>query len=602
MTMSYFYDPILGKGRSADGAQRMSSELRQATVIPAGAIVYDTDTGVLYYGNGESLGGIPLHTTSTDSSFVYGLDKDMSSTSTAGTKVVLNHSYDYNGAPTALRYHAVDSFAQTPAHSFRSVLRDLANGVDVCTLDVSDSTKRADGTPLTADEMIGKWTTANGTILVDFMVRIPITYWRIDHYSVEVDGQTHNHVVWLVSNQEFVDSAPHPWFYTGEGGETLAPQYVSKFRAVVCSSDGTPKTQSAESTPVSFTSTDLLRSIMGYRPAASISRANFRVGAGNNHANLSSLLFREWLTLMTAIDGGNFDVQTSISYGFANCSAYDYAALRKTGRSAIFGNQTGEVTADDDGLDADLLTMKNGGSIWNVSGSRVVSFCWRGIEDPWGGLWEQADGCQKYQANDADTITCSDDSVYTRYWAGNNGTTAYAWRNANEDVLYSASATPAANAKLYTDNTKETESALTVKAYTENYDASGYWVTNDTTKYSSLDTDKGHGQPGETFPSRGYTGDSIAWVSQPWPKSSTYIKTFDEHSFLIKTGGGGSNTYFGDNFYNDQTAGARLVVFGGSVAYGLTAGVGFAGVTNTLGAAVAIIGCRLSAPAQPVGA
>ena len=535
--MQYYEDPILGKGRAADDAQKMTSAQRQTIVIPAGKLVYDTDTGVLYYGNGDALGGVPLHTTSTENSFVYGIDKDMSTSSTVATKVVLNHAYDYDGANTALRYHAVDSFAQTPAHSFRSVLRDLANGVDVCTLDVSDSTKKSDGTALTADEKLGKWTSGGVTTLVDFMVRIPITYWRIDHYSVEVDGQTHNHTVWLVSNQEFVDSAPHPWFFTGEGGATLAPQYVSKFRGVLCDSTGTPKAQSDENTPAAYVSAnnDMLRSIMGYRPAANISRANMRTGAGRNNADLSNLLFREWLTLMTVIDGGDFNVQNSISFGFANCSSYMYAALRKTGRSAVFGNQTGEIVADETpetGLDLDLLTMKDGGTIWNTSGSRVVSFCWRGIEDPWGGLWEQADGCQK-----------------------------------NQDAV------------------------------ADDYSNSGYWVTNDTTKYVSLDTDKGSGQEDEQFPSRGYTGDSIAWVSIPFPKTGGYIKTFDEKSFLCKTTGGSSTTYFGDYFYNDANAGARLVYFGGHANNGAYVGVGYAAVYNGLGNAHASLGCRLSAPA-----
>lgn len=507
---------------------KATSTARKAGIPLAGEILYDKDEKAMYYGDGSTQGGVALHNRSQETAFVYGIDKDMSSSATTATKVVLNHAYDYEGANTALRYHAVDSFAQTPAHSFKSVLRDLANGVDVCTLDVSDSTKKSDGTALTADEKLGKWTVNGTTTLVDFMVRIPITYWRIDHYT---DGSEHNHVVWLVSNEEFVDSAPHPWFYTGVGGSTLTAQYVSKFRGVLCDSTGTPKEQSDANTPASYASGNMLRSIMGYRPAANIARSNMRTGAGVNHADLSNLLFREWLTLMTAIDGGDFNTQESISFGFANCSTYMYAALRTTGRSAIFGNQTGEVTADDEGLDADLLTMKDGGSIWNVSGSRVVSFCWRGIEDPWGGLWEQADGCQKYQ-----------------------------------------------------------------DAVADDYTSSGYWVTNDTSKYASLDTDKGAGVYGEEFPSRGYTGDSIAWVSHPFPKAGGYIKTFDEKSFLCKTTGGSSTTYFGDNFYNDATAGARLVFFGGGVTYGATDGVGFAYVCDSLSGAFAYIGCRLSAP------
>ncbi len=513
------------------GVQNMTTAERTAITPDAGTLIYDTDEGRLYVGDGSTVGGVPIASHSMENAFVYGIDFDLAISATTGTKVVLNHAYDYAGANTALRYHAVESFAQTPAHAFLSVLRDLEHGENKCYLDISDSTHKADGTALTADEKLGKWTEGGVTTLVDFMLRIPITYWRKDTYT---DGSEHDHVVWLVSNEQFVDSAPHPWFFTGTGGATAQVQYVGMFRGVLCDSTGTPKAQSAESTPAAYATGDRLRSIMGYRPAGAISRSNFRKAAASEHGYLTNMLYREWLTLMTVIDGGNFDVQTSISFGFANCSSFDYAAVRTTGRAATFGLQNGEIIADetpDIGLDLDLLTMKEGGTIWNNSGSRVVAFSWRGIENPWGSQWEFADGCQKYQ-----------------------------------------------------------------DAVADDYTNSGYWTTNDISIYSSCDSDMGHGQPGEKFPSRGYTGNSYAWVNHPWPKAGGYIKTFDTDSFFCITTGGSSSTYFGDYFYNDANAGARVVSFGGSASFGASVGVGFVNVLNGLSFSTASLGARLAAP------
>ena len=511
---------------------KATSDARKAGIPLAGELLYDRDEKSMYYGDGSTQGGVALHNRSQESAFVYGLDYDLATSSAAGTKVVLNHAYDYDGASTALRYHAVDSFAQTPAHAFQSVLRDLEHGVNKCFLDISDSNYRANGTALTADEKIGKWMENGTTVLVDFMLRIPITYWRKDTYT---DGSSHQHEVWLISNEEFIDSAPHPWFFTGSGGATAQVQYVAMFKGVLTDSSGTPKTQSAESTPVSFATGDRLRSIMGYRPAGNMSRATFRTAAANNHGYLTNLLYREWLTLMTAIDCGSFN-SDAISFGLANLSAWDYASLRTTGRASHFGCQTGEITADETestGLDLDLLTMKDGGSIWNVSGSRVVSFCWRGLEDPWAAQWEFADGCQKYQ-------------------------------NATAD----------------------------------DYSQSGYWVTNDISIYSRCDSDMGAGQAGEKFPSRGYTGNSFAWVNHPWPKTGGYIKTFDPDSFFVLTVGGASNTYFGDYFYNDANAGARVVCVGGNAANGATDGVGYVSVAYGLTGAHATFGARLAASGE----
>ena len=760
--MSIRNDYVLHQLRLRDRARKMTSEARRQTVIPKGQEVFDTDLNAMFFGDGETPGGIPLSTLSSETAFVYGVDVDKYTTyngtdtpvsTTTRTKVILNHAYDYEGANTALRYHAVESFAQTPAHAFHAVLRDLLRGVDVCSLDISDYTRKADGTPLSEAEKRGFWVEGGQKYLVDFMERWPIFYYRFDHYDVTVSDVVHHHTVKLISHEPFLGGTIHPCFFDGgsilvmsddtvlerlathdngttayawctgntkyytksatpavgdalytdtsatvgagktvaaffPGGETASDIYVALYAGVLCDSDGVPKVQSADGTPVTRTATDMFRSIQCYRPSTSVSQPNFRINAANNHAHLASLLFREALELLVEIDAGNMNSQAAISEGLVNCSAWNYAAVRKTGRSAHFGNSTvtcngttaikPEILADEEtstitvggvvytrdttadsgsgkawkngantvytkfevptpyvaasgsgataipefgdkaytdaaltagaaaitdvtGLDYDFLHMSSGASIWRANTAHVVSFSWRGMENIWGEIWEFCDGSQKYQANDKDAIKLSDNSVWYRYVAGNypsTGTvTAFAWKN-GADVVYTAAAMPAASAAVYTTSDKSETDARTVSALTIDYADSGYWVTNDTDLYIKLDSNKGAGQYGEVFPTRGYTGDSIAWVWHPWPKVEGYIKTYDDFSYLCLTIGGSATTYHGDYLYNNVNAGACVLIVGGAVHNTAYAGVGYFTVSHGLGLVNATIGARLTARAD----
>lgn len=751
--MSIRNDYILHAKRLKDKATPMSSEVRQRTVLGKGVFVFDTDLKIPFVGDGETVGGIPLLVQSSETAFVYGVDIDNYSSTTARTKVLLNHSYDYDGAPTALRYHAVDSFAQTPAHAFHAVLRDLERGVDVCSLDISDYTRKSDGTALSEQEKRGFWVEGGQKYLVDFMERWPKFYYRIDHYDVTVSEVVHHHTVKLVSHEHFIGSALHPFFYDGgsilvmsddtvlermathdngttgyawktgatkyytksptphpgdviytnsaattdsgktvvafyAGGSDASDQYVALYAGVLCDADGVPKEQSADGTPAARAATDRFRSIQCYRPSTNASQPNFRINAANNNAHLASLQFREALELLLEIDAGNINSQAAISEGLVNCSVWNYAAVRKTGRSARYGNSTvtynggtaikpeiladeevstitvgdtvytRDITADDGGkawvhesetiytkfevptvyvpatgsgataipafgdkaytdktlttakgnitnvtgLDYDFLHMASGGaSIWRANLAHVVSFSWRGLENIWGEIWEFVDGSQKFQANDKDTITLSDNSVWARYWAGNypsSGTvTAFAWKNGT-DIRYTASYAPAANAAVYTTSDKSETDSRTVSAYTVDFTESGYWCTNDYDLYIKLDSNKGAGQYGEVFPTRGYTGDSIAWVSHPWPKTEGYLKTYDEFTYLAITVGGSATTYHGDYIYNNAVAGACVLLVGGCVSGTGLAGVGYFDVNNGLGGVYAGIGARLTARAD----
>jgi len=751
-------DVILGEMREMDDATPMTSEVRQQTVLAAGQLVLDTTTGVLYYGDGETMGGKPLAAQSTETAFVYGVDVDKYTTTagvdqlvsaTTRTLVVLNHAYDYDGAPTAQRYYAVSDFSQMPAHSFHAVLRDLERGRDVCSLDISDYTKKGDGSALTEQQKRGYWVEGGETRLVDFCTRVPQYYYRIDHYDVTVNSVVHHHTVKLVSHEPFIGAVKHPGFFDGgsvltldngrqyarnifkdngttaygwwhgdsdivytksatpvagdkvysnsaattetgrtvsvfaPGGETASDIYVMIYKGVLCDSAGAPKEQTADGTQVDRAATDRLRSIMGYRPATNVTLPNFRINANNNHCHIQSQLMHQALELLMEIDLGNMNCQTTMSAGLTNCASWNYAEVRKTGRSAHFGNSTvvkhGDITvkpqilADEDvstitvggvvytrdttadsgsakawkngantvytkfevptvrvdasgsvpafgdfaysnaaltadataitdvtGLDYDFLHMATGGtSIWSAGKDHVVSCSWRGIENPYGTIWEFTDGCQKFQ--DGDKLTLSDDSVWERYWAGNypsTGTvTAWAWKNGNS-ILYSAVVYPAVGATMYTDSAKTSADARTVSAREIDFSYSGMWYTNDTDLYIKMDSSLGAGQYGEKFPTRGYTGDSVAWVWHPWPKGEGWIKNYDDFTYLCTETGGGETTYFGDYFYNNQNSGACVVSVGGGANYGGKAGFGSVSVIAALGDRSPALGARATARAD----
>lgn len=501
---------------------KATSSVREAATPLEGEIFYDKEKKAVYFGDGATAGGISLRAADLSTAYVYGIDHDTSvaTAASACTRVVLNHDHDTAG--DALRYTKVDSFAQMPAHNFkRCVMSDLANRTIAYYLNASNSNKKENGQ---AADLTG----GDG----DVMVEIPVCHFRLDTY---VDSSNHVHNVYLVSNTAFTGSTIHRYFYTSAGGDTARVQYVGAFRDVLCNGSGVPKSQSTEETPATYAAGDRFRSIAGTRPHGNTTRANYRAGSVVNGGTNINSMFGQYLLMMMAIDACTFDTQAGISIGYSQLSVWKYASIRKTGRTAIFGNGTGEILADETaetGVDLDLLTMADdGGSLWLTSATRkVVQFCYRGIEDPFGSQWCFEDGIQKYQNAD-----------------------------------------------------------------TDDYSQSGFWCTNDTTKYTLCDSDMGAGEQGGIFPAAGYTGASYVWVSHSFPKASDYIKEFDPVTFFPLTLGGSSATYLGDYIYNDADAGARVVSRGGNVANGASIGFGYVLVTITLAYASATIGGRLAA-------
>ena len=570
-------------------------------------VYYDFLYDDLLAGNDDGGGG------GGSTAFVYGYDHDLAISSGDGMYKAVVLEADQ------ATYLYPSSLAQMPCHAVKPcVMSDCANRTVAYYLNPSDITKKTDGTAATL-------TGADGDVMVEY----PVSHYRIDAY---IDANGHNHEVFLMSRQAFGGSAVWPGFYISDGGATARAQYVGMYQAQI---DGNGK----------------LRSISGVLPTVSKSAKQYNDAAKLNGGTLTNDLMYQWIFHLLIVEHLSCNSQAAVSVGFVNMSSTAWKNFypRYTGRTNAIPYE-GEVMADEHvgGADLDLVgywsssivsegktwtreltqdatgayAWKNGSSYrWTADGepaagattysdntltteaSTVTSLslpkkvvaCKYQIENPWGSLWAQLAGVQKYQnATEAD-IT-SDGVQYFRYEDGDNEGVSYAWKSAGDVVIYTADTHPAVNAATYSDNTLTTNRGKPVTAFDDDYSQSGYWFTTDTSKYDLLFANLNPGADHSHFPAIGYTPDSIAWVSLPWPKGGGYVKVWDERTFYpTNVSGGSSTTYLADNFYNNAQVGARCVLRGGLASSGTSAGFGYVSVGDAVGNAHANAGGRLSA-------
>ena len=491
---------------------KATTSAREAATPVEGEIFYDQNNKKLYYGDGATAGGVQLYPASLGAGYVYGIDHDTAvpTAASACKKVVAV-------GDTILEVEG--NFSSMPAHNFkRCVMSDLANRVVNYYLSASDSTKKENGNPAVL-------TGADG----DVMVEIPVMHWRIDTYT-DIDSHVHNR--YLVSDRPFIGSSVHPYFYVSPGGATARAQYVGAFKAVHCDADGNAKPWIDAQTPSVYAAGDKLRSILGWKPRPALRHSDFISGASAAGGSVANFLFYRYLALMMAVEGGTFDSQAAFSYGFAGLEDWKVECARLPGRTVAFGNGTGEVVADDAGLDADLLTLGDEGvSLWPSSPeSKVVQFSYRGIEDPYGSTGQLATGMQTRRSS-------------------------------------------------------------------TNPNLSGYWMTQDTSRYSLLSTDRGGGSSGSVFPTSGYSGPSLAWVSHAWGDTIGYGKTFTRDTLLPLLNDGAATLGLADSYYPSIEADSNSpLVIGGTSSSISRAGINFVYLAAPLEIATSFSTCsRISA-------
>jgi len=357
-------------GRKAllnDGVYSFESDsttgLAYTAVTPIVGEVYSSDALI----TASDLYGQPR-----GSGSIYGVIYDPSSSSPICQRVIKDGD--------ALKQ--VAAFPYMPAHNFRRcVMDDLANRHINYYLSPFDSNYKEDGTSSVL-------TGADG----DVMVEIPICHWSVTEMQ---DGK----ILYLISDQPFTGSEPHPFFYVSPGGATLRKQYVGAYEACLCTSNGEAiaLTQDASS-PASYSSGYKARSLKGTKPWTNASRATARVAINANGGYQVNALFHQYLMLMCMIEGGSLNTQATISPGYTYAN-WDYTYTRFSGR-CNYGNGTGNLMYD---------PSQDSNISWQSVNEllKIVQFQYRGIENPWGHVWSFVDGIVKEDGGYYMTTDCT---------------------------------------------------------------------------------------------------------------------------------------------------------------------------------------------------
>ena len=405
---------------------------------PAKGELIVTKAGKLRFGDGATKGGVEVWPNVLGQAYVYGAKKDteVSNPSTSMQRIVLSTDGE--------TIQNVDSFTQLPCHDLRRCVQawnGTSNKREVqYYLNAGNSNLKADGTAAKLDGTDG-----------DVMVEVPVGYYRLIKETDSVTG----HAVYkkLISDKPFPNSAPFPAFYVSYGGATLQKQFIGAFQGVSVN--------------------NVFRSVAGQKPTTNLNRATFRSRAAAGHATLCNWLMKVWLGWLIEIEYANTDVQAAVSFGLSELSAFDYAYVRKNGRTAGLGNATGEIIADSE---APTITAQNQvftrhpasdsgsayawedgavfvytnsatpttgdtayttaalttsyGSIsetteagedydleghWAAGATKVVAMSYRGVENLWGNVWENDDGIQKYQIKSEADIYCTENGTAVKY-------------------------------------------------------------------------------------------------------------------------------------------------------------------------------------------
>jgi len=231
-------------------------------------------------------------------------------------------------------YNAVGNGDTTPVNDFDTVApwsglrRCNLTDSGVVTAYYDDPTYAVDG--------------SNGQV----MVEIPLFY-----YKTVSDSTT---IHWSISETQLAGYNPHPAFV--RDGKLKSKIYIGAYEGNV--------------------STSLLRSVSGVQPSTSTNVAgtiaNFRTYAQARGAGWQQrdFLITSAIQLLYAVEYGSFDSQSTIGRGHVDSAGGTANHSINTGGTNALGNISG------------MASGTNG----------LVSVSYRGIENPWGNIWEFVDG------------------------------------------------------------------------------------------------------------------------------------------------------------------------------------------------------------------
>ena len=185
----------------------------------------------------------------------------------------------------------------------------------------------------------------------------------------------------------------HPIFTTPTGEELDYVLFSAYEGGLYDSSENTYVTDTASN--VDFNN-DKLSSVSGTKPITGTSGLSLQKAEqlANNRGNgwhIYTLAAESANQLLEIIEFGSMNGQASLGKGVCNLvaqSPYNQAAL--TGATASLGNASGA---------ASTTTIETNGSIYTTTDDDKVSISYRGVENPWGNVWQMINGIIVYGNN-----------------------------------------------------------------------------------------------------------------------------------------------------------------------------------------------------------
>ena len=175
----------------------------------------------------------------------------------------------------------------------------------------------------------------------------------------------------------------HPAFYDENGNEV---NYILIGAYEACLYDESAFAYITDDAQVMTVNEDKLSSIAGVKPASgssqNLTRPNVETLAQNRGSNWhgSTVKIASMNQLLCMIEMGTMNFQTAIGQGVVSYASGDGNEASNTGATASLGNGTGQATQ--------TKHISSGGveTIDTTAGKLSVSY--RGMENPWGNIWE----------------------------------------------------------------------------------------------------------------------------------------------------------------------------------------------------------------------
>lgn len=212
------------------------------------------------------------------------------------------------------------------------------------------------------------------------MVEIPLFYYRFEPLKLTpaARGNHVNKARYFVSEYEHPGFKPHPWFVMPDG-TILDKAYYSAFEGSLY--DTSASAAILDDAQVMDATADLLMSRSGAKPASgliqNLTKANLQamaenIGTGYGLADVYAEMAITWLMM---IEYATLDFQrTAIGYG----------VVSKASGSGNESNVNG------------LAVLDSNGSTYAGDTTGLLSCAWRGIENPYGNIWENIQAINIY--------------------------------------------------------------------------------------------------------------------------------------------------------------------------------------------------------------